>query len=131
MKSIFYKNSDITVNTYASALTDENGDAVINFFGEITISVKSGESNNDSFVFQVIDEEENLVTEILLSQGETKTIKVPYGNYKISEKDNWSWRYLSILYDVTSINNNNNKAELTFEETRGITKWFECNDTCR
>ena len=121
----FYKNSDITVNTYASALTDENGDAVINFFGEITISVKSGESNNDSFVFQVIDEEENLVTEILLSQGETKTIKVPYGNYKISEKDNWSWRYLSILYDVTSINNNNNKAELTFEETRGITKWFD------
>ena len=66
-----------------------------------------------------------MVTEILLSQGETKTIKVPYGNYKISEKDNWSWRYLSILYDVTSINNNNNKAELTFEETRGITKWFD------
>ena len=122
---IIYKNNNMEEEALASKLTDEKGDAFIEFTGEIILSVNTNENNEDLFSFQVFDDNENLINEILISQGETKTIKLPYGNYKIKKENNWSWRYNDEFNENVSINNNNSIINIKYEKTRGILKWFD------
>ena len=123
---ILYKNSDITGESLANKKTDENGNAKIEFTGEITINITNEEeSKEDIFIFQVLDKEGNVVSEVLVSKGESKTIKLPYGVYKVVEKNEWSWRYNNDFYEDIKVNNNNDKVNVTYEETRGINKWFD------
>ena len=77
------------------------------------------------FIFQVLDKDQNIVNEIVLSQGESKTIKLNYGEYKVLEKNNWSWRYDGEFTKDISLNNNSNKTSVTYENTRSILKWFD------
>lgn len=67
----------------------------------------------------------NIVNEIILSQGESQNIKISYGNYKVVEKNDWSWRYINEFYKDVNVHNNNNKISITYEEKRGINKWFD------
>ena len=121
-----YKNNNIMEEYLANKKTDENGDVKIDFVGEITISVNTGEGNReDSFIFQVLDKDNNIVNEIILSQGESQNIKISYGNYKVVEKNDWSWRYINEFYKDVNVHNNNNKISITYEEKRGINKWFD------
>ena len=122
---IIYKNNNMEEEALASKLTDEKGDAFIEFTGEIILSVNTNENNEDLFSFQVFDDNENLINEILISQGETKTIKLPYGNYKIKKENNWSWRYNDEFNENVSINNNKSIIDIKYEKTRGILKWFD------
>ena len=125
LEVIIYKNNNMEEEVLASKLTDENGDAFIEFMGEIILNVNTNENNEDLFSFQVFDDNENLINEILISQGETKTIKLPYGNYKIKKENNWSWRYNDEFNENVSINNNNSIINIKYEKTRGILKWFD------
>ena len=122
---IICKNNNIGEEILASKLTDENGDAFIEFTGEIILNVNTNENNEDLFSFQVFDDNENLINEILIAQGETKTIKLPYGNYKVKKENNWSWRYNDEFNENVSINNNNSIINIKYERTREILKWFD------
>ena len=108
-----------------SKLTDENGDAFIEFTGEIILSVNTKENNEDLFSFQIFDDSDNLVNEVLVAQEETKTIKLPYGNYIVKKESNWSWRYKDEFNKDISINNNNDIIDIKYEQPRGILKWFD------
>ena len=122
---ILYKNNDITQESLANKNTDENGIAFIELLGELTINIDTKEENGDMFIFQVLDKDQNIVNEIVLSQGESKTIKLHYGEYKILEKNNWSWRYDGEFTKDISLNNNSNKTSVVYENTRSILKWFD------
>ena len=122
---ILYKNSDMTQESLANSVTNENGDAFMEFTGEITISVNNKVDNKDLVIFQILDEDENLVNEVIVSQGENKTIKIPYGNYKIVEKNDWSWRNNNEFNKDITLNNNNIETKIEYEGTRNILKWFD------
>lgn len=122
---IIYKNNNMAGEILDSKLTDENGDAFIEFTGEIILSVNTKENNEDLFSFQIFDDSDNLVNEVLVAQEETKTIKLPYGNYIVKKESNWSWRYKDEFNKDISINNNNDIIDIKYEQPRGILKWFD------
>ena len=66
-----------------------------------------------------------MINEILLSQDESKVIKIPYGNYKLKQKKNWAWRYTQEINEEYTISNNSYKLNIIFNEARGIIKWFD------
>ena len=122
---ILYKNNDMTQESLANKLTNENGDAFIELIGKITIGVNTNEDNEDLFIFQIINESGNLVNEVLVGNGENKVIEVHYGNYKVVEKNDWSWRYKEEFSKDININNNNITINIIYEETKSIFKWFD------
>ena len=67
----------------------------------------------------------NVINEFNISLGDSKTLKVPYGRYKIKRKKSWSWRYAQVTSDVIVINNQNNNQEIIFEGNRVTNKWFD------
>ena len=122
-----FKNNDITQEVIKSGNTDENGDLIVKLFGEVVITRKTTEENNteDLFIFEILDKDNNVINEVLVSQGESKTVKIPYGNYTVIQKKDWAWRYIQGLSEKFSINNNTNNASIVYEEKRTITKWFD------
>lgn len=83
-----FRDKDITQIPIESEKTNQNGDAIINFYGEITITQNKSEQSfgEDLFIYQIIDEQSNIVSEILLSQGESETVKLPYGIFTVKKK---------------------------------------------
>jgi len=123
---VLYKNIDVAQGEIQSSTTDDNGDAFISLFGEVVITrAEPEEDNNDVFIFKILDDDNNLVNEIILSQGESKTIKIPYGSYKVIQKDDWAWRYIGGLSEDININNNNFEINIIYDEERTINKWFD------
>ena len=66
-----------------------------------------------------------MVSEINLPMGESKTIKVPYGRYKVKRKKNWGWRYRQTSSEEFGIGNQNSGQEVTFEKDKVTNKWFD------
>ena len=122
-----FKDTNNSRDPIAADNTNGNGDVTVNFFGEITIKRNAAEEDakDDVFIFEILDENENVVNEILLAPGESKTVKVPYGNYKAIQKKDWAWRYISGLSVDVKINNDNVKTVIGYEEGRAIHKWFD------
>ena len=126
MEVVLNNINNITEESLANGITNEEGNVTIDLVGEITINIESNEEKKDDiFIFEVSDEEGNLKSEILLPVGESKTIELQYGNYMITKKDSWSWRYINQYYKEVKVNNNNNKMTISFKESVGIPKWFD------
>ncbi len=128
MEVILYKNNDITKEPLAIKKTDINGDAIIEFMGEIIIKATTEENKADSFIFQILDKNDDIVSEILISSNESKTIKIPYGEYKIVQKNEWSWRYSKVENKNIEVNTNNDRINISYEENKENTKWFDFTD---
>ena len=110
-----YKDTDITILPIGNGTTDENGNSNIDLYGEIIIKHNSSiTQNEDVFIYQLLDEDENVINEFNVNSNEDKTIKVSFGNYKIRRKSSWSWRYAqstSDLYNIDNINCEQEKGE--------------------
>lgn len=86
-----------------------DGDALFLFDGYLTITKTVDEaSEGDVFMFTVSDGtvSRNVVVPVSANKGAdgnvtgysgTVTVKLPYGDYKVSEDTAWSWRYTSDL----------------------------------
>ena len=79
--------------------TDVVGDAVFTFAGklEITKKLDSDVDTGESFIFKVTklyaSGNEESTTDVIVNAGETVTMSLPYGTYKVTEDDGWAWRY--------------------------------------
>lgn len=120
-----YKNNDITGEPIANGVTDINGNSTLYVFGEIVVTQNTSNQNNDVFIYQLLDTNNNVINEFNISLGESKTLKVPYGRYKVKRKKSWAWRYAKVTSDVIVINNQNNNQEIIFEGNRVTNKWFD------
>ena len=125
MEVNLYKSNVSTESPIAGGITDENGNITIELFGEIIVTQEGEEQDEDVFIYQVIDEDNNVVSEINLPMGESKTIKVPYGRYKVKRKKNWGWRYRQTSSEEFGIGNQNSGQEVTFEKDKVTNKWFD------
>ncbi len=122
-----YSNTNIEEKILGTANTDVNGDATINFYGEIVITKNAGneDSIKDLFIYEILDKDNNVINEVLISQGESKTVIVPYGNYTIRPRLNWAWRYNKDLNKNIKVNNKNIITNIVFDDTRNNNKWFD------
>ena len=127
----FMNNINITLlnnkesqETIITDKTDNNGDLTINLIGEVEISRKDS-NNKDVYIFNILNENNEIINEILLSQGESKIVRIPYGKYKIVQKKDWAWRYFEDLGKEICITNYNEKSNILYDEERIINKWFD------
>ncbi len=121
-----YKDTDITSLPIGKGTTDENGNSTIDLYGEIIIKHNSSiTQNEDVFIYQLLDENENVINEINVNSNEDKIIKVSFGNYKIRRKSSWAWRYAQGISDLYNIDNKNCEQEALFDKSRLIIKWFD------
>lgn len=117
-------NNKESQETIITDKTDNNGDLTINLIGEVEISRKDS-NNKDVYIFNILNENNEIINEILLSQGESKIVRIPYGKYKIVQKKDWAWRYFEDLGKEICITNYNEKSNILYDEERIINKWFD------
>lgn len=117
-------NNKESQETIITDKTDNNGDLTINLIGEVEISRKDS-NNKDVYIFNILNENNEIINEILLSQGESKIVRIPYGKYKIVQKKDWAWRYFEDLGKEICITNYNEKFNILYDEERIINKWFD------
>ena len=120
-----YKSRESGQLPIGKDITNEDGDTLINLYGEILITQQGEAQDEDVFIYQILDKNNNVVTEVNLSLGESKTVKVLYGEYSIKRKDKWAWRYGNIKSKDIKITNHNTGAEVVFEKNKVTTKWFD------
>lgn len=91
--------TEMTGDLMDSKPTDENGDAVFTFAGKLEITKKLGSNENtdESFIFKVTkldaNGDEESTTDVIVKAGDTVTMSLPYGTYKVTEDAGWAWRY--------------------------------------
>lgn len=90
-------------------------------FGTININIEA--DKNETFIVQLYDDD--LINEILITAESPKTLKLPYGKYKIVEKDTWSWRYSNILEQDISVSSNYNNENINLIPVKENPKWFD------
>lgn len=77
----------------------------------INKTVTGGGDSDQTFVFNVKDKDDKVVTTIVLKNNESKTITgLAVGDYTVVEDTNWSWSY-------SIVGNNNKTATLSSEES--------------
>ena len=128
---------DMPINLYAShqsmqstlgeATTDEDGEAIIYLFGKINITQLSEQqdSDDDVFIYQILDANNHVIDEVSVPLGETKTIIVPYGRYRVRRKANWAWRYPQSITNEFGITNLNIEENVNFVKNKVTNKWFD------
>ena len=84
--------------------TDQDGNAVFTFDGELTISKKmeDGSDSGEPFRFTVTKlnakgKPTDETTSLFVPAGESVTMRLPYGQYTVSEDEGWAWRFESAL----------------------------------
>ena len=90
--------------------------------GTLIISIDDPYVGSDNtFVYSIVDKDENeIVMEVTVRQGDpAKVINVPLGNYSITLKDSWSWRYGDKFESVVDMGNEtiNNEAANSIDIT--------------
>ena len=120
-----YRSENTTEAPIGGGKTDENGNATIDLFGEIIVTQDGENKDDDVFIYQIIDENKKVVNEFKLSEGESKTIKMPYGTYTVKRKKNWAWRYKQTSSEEFNISNKSSGQEVTFEKDKVTSKWFD------
>lgn len=123
---LVYASVDIQKNTIGTAVTDENGDATIYLYGEIKISRENTkeDAKDDIFIFEILDKDNKVINEIIISQNNNKIIKIPYGHYTIRPKVKWSWRYNELNQKI-NVSNKNDEINIIFDGDRITNKWFD------
>ena len=95
----------------------------------ITKSGAQGIDANQSFIFTVFDSDGNKVTDAVIHGNNSVTIKdLPIGNYTVTEKDSWSWRYNpdAVSKNVPLTANNT----VSFANSRNLIYWLDGNAWC-
>lgn len=126
---------DVTVNLYKNPETEtildtektnSSGNALFKFYIDVQITKNrlSSNTNTDIFIFNITNTTTNNIQKVLIKPGETITVKLPYGDYTVTEDNNWAWRYQSLSGNI-SLNNNSTNHSLTFTNISSNNKWFD------
>lgn len=93
----------------------------------LTITKTGATDSTDTFIFEVFGTVgDNDVTIIVSMQGNTSRtiIGLPVGNYTVTEKDDWSWRYTASSQSTT-LGYTNPNAEVVINNNRTNNKWLD------
>ena len=123
-----YKDENNIQSAIASGVTDANGDSTIRLYGDMSLTQDGDETKDDVFIYQLLDEDDNVVKEFSLTIGESKTIEVPYNEYRIVRKGNWAWRYTNNYDEELTISNITSGQEVLIEGDRITNKWFDATN---
>ncbi|MBQ6323623.1 MAG: hypothetical protein IJI22_02190 [Bacilli bacterium] len=120
----FYKNE--VIEDPLTKQTDSRGNALFKFYVdvEVTKNTMSDQSQTDIFVFEITNKTTNENTNILLKPGETETVRLPFGDYTISEDSAWAWRYQDVSFDF-SLDNYSIGPNLTISNTKLKSNWLD------
>ena len=92
----------------------------------------SDADTNQSFIFDVKDKNGKLITTVTIHGNSSATIKdQQIGEYTVTEKTEWSWRYEPTKNDQEITLDVNKKNEITFENKRETTNWLNGSSWCR
>ena len=98
----------------------------------ITKTGCEGVDTNQSFIFDVKDKDGKLITTVTIHGNSSATIKdLQIGDYTVTEKTEWSWRYEPTKNDQRITLDVDKKNEITFENKREITNWLNGSSWCR
>ena len=96
-------NGDVSGDLIAEGVTAANGTVAFTFTGKLSISAESRGDSEGALLFEVArlneDGTAKQTMNFCLKAGENITVTIPYGAYRVTEKDGWSWRHTGI-YEV-------------------------------
>lgn len=107
--------------------TNEEGNATFELIGNFVITNELiGGKENDIFIFKITpkDDVNNIVQIVSLKPGEKVTLKLPYGEYAITEDTKWTWKY-EPTFEVNGKVNNLEDGNAAFKNKNKINKWFD------
>ena len=105
--------------------TNASGLATVYLKDTITLSIES-ENKDETFVVNILDENDTIVTKVIMKASEEKNIKLSFGNYKAKLDEKWSYRYSSLSENIKINNQVANDAIL--ETSKVKNKWFDGGD---
>ena len=92
----------------------------------------SDADTNQSFIFDVKDKNGKLITTVTIHGNSSATIKdLQIGEYTVTEKTEWSWRYEPKANDKKITLNVDEVNEVTFQNDRKITNWLNGSSWCK
>ena len=82
--------------------TDSRGIAEFKFTGTLTIT-KELEESDQAFIFHITRIKDSTETsmDLTVRAGETISMKLPYGTYRVEEDECWAWRYTPSYHNTT------------------------------
>ena len=87
---------------------------------------------NQSFIFDVKDKDGKLITTVTIHGKSSATIKdLQIGEYTVTEKTEWSWRYEPTENDQRITLDVDKKNEITFVNKRETTNWLNGSSWCK
>ena len=94
----------------------------------LTIDRNNAADSEQVFVYDVVNKNGDLmITVTVVGNGETTIYDLPYDDYTVTQRNDWSWRYKDAASKVTLSAGNNqegNAAKVTFNGS-AITKWLD------
>lgn len=129
---------------YGTKETDNNGEAVFTFTGQLEITKKMSDDSksSDTFIFtlekKVNDGVQKIEIPLTMKDNQTSiTVQLPCGQYKVSEDESWAWRY-DVTSEIGSVNEegyiniipyySKKPREITFTNAKANDKWFNAID---
>lgn len=98
----------------------------------ITKTGCEGVDTNQSFIFDVKDKDGKLITTVTIHGNSSATIKdLQIGDYTVTEKTEWSWRYEPTENDQRITLDVDKKNEITFVNKRETTNWLNGSSWCK
>lgn len=92
----------------------------------------SDADENQSFIFDVKDKVGKLITTVTIHGNSSATIKdLQIGEYTVTEKTEWSWRYEPTENDQRITLDVDKKNEITFVNKRETTNWLNGSSWCK
>ena len=93
----------------------------------LTIDRDDAADSEQVFVYEVKNSAGDIITVTVVGNGETTIHDLPYGDYTVTQKNDWSWRYEDASQQVTLSPENNREgqaAEVTFGGSAS-TQWLD------
>lgn len=125
INTTLYADNLVSSKILGNGLTDDNGKINFELEGNLTIS-PNNLIDNEVFIFDIfsVDDPDNVITQIVFNKNESVNIKLPYGNYIIKAKENWSWRY-QFSYQISNSISNLTDENINFSYEKTNKKWFD------
>lgn len=93
----------------------------------LTIDRNAAADPEQVFVYEVKNSAGDIITVTVVGNGETTIYDLPYGDYTVTQKNDWSWRYGDKSQQVTLSEENNKEgqdAKVVFNDSASA-KWLD------
>ena len=96
----------------------------------LTIDRDNAADSEQVFVYDVVNADDPtgaVITVTVVGNGETTIFDLPYGDYTVTQRNDWSWRYGDKSQEVTLAEKNNEEgqaAKVVFDDSASA-KWLD------